>query len=64
MVITYVRAEGQPQFSGLVRKWDLSVNIPDSVFSFTPPEGAAKIAFMPRRPGSEVGALDANAGKP
>jgi hypothetical protein len=55
MVITYTRAEGKPQFSAQLGKWDLAPNLSDDFFAFTPPAGAAKIAFNPRRrlvPGS------------
>jgi hypothetical protein len=49
MVITYHRAEGKPQFSAQLRDWNLSPDVADAVFAFTPPAGAAKIAFKPRR---------------
>jgi hypothetical protein len=49
MVITYTRAEGQPQYWAQFSEWNLSPEVPDSLFVFTPPEGAAKIAFAPRR---------------
>ncbi len=49
MVITYHRAEGKPQFSAQLRDWNLSPDASDAVFAFTPPAGAAKIAFKPRR---------------
>jgi len=50
MVITYTRAEGQPQFRAQFSDWNLSPEVPDSLFAFTPPTGAVKIAFAPRRP--------------
>ena len=49
MVITYTRAEGKPQFSAQLSKWDLSPSARDSVFAFTPSKDAAKIAFKPRQ---------------
>jgi hypothetical protein len=49
MVITYTRAEGKPQFWAQLGKWDLAPDVSDSVFAFTPAEGATKIAFKPRR---------------
>jgi hypothetical protein len=49
LVITYTRAEGKPQFSAQLRDWNLSPNAADAVFAFTPPAGAAKIGFKPRR---------------
>jgi len=51
VIITYARAEGQPQFRAQFREWNLSPNAPDALFAFTPPEGAMKIAFAPRRRG-------------
>jgi hypothetical protein len=52
MVITYTRSEGQPQFWAQFSEWNLSPEVPDSLFVFTPPEGAVKIAFAPRRRGA------------
>ena len=51
MVITYTRAEGQPQFSAQFSDWNLSPEVSDTLFAFTPPAGAVKIAFAPRQPG-------------
>ncbi len=50
MVITYHRAEGKPQFTAQLRDWNLSPDVSDARFAFTPAAGAAKIAFKPRRP--------------
>jgi hypothetical protein len=50
LVFTYKNAEGQPQFWAQFSDWNLSPDIPDSLFVFTPPEGAAKIAFAARKP--------------
>jgi hypothetical protein len=50
LVITYTAAEGQPQFWAQFRDWNLSPDVPDAQFAFTPPEGAAKIAFAARKP--------------
>lgn len=57
MVITYHRAEGKPQFTAQLRDWNLTPDVPDALFAFTPPAGAAKIAFRPRRavPGALTG---------
>jgi len=48
MVITYTLAEGQPQFWAQFSDWNLSPEVPDSLFVFTPPTGAMKIAFAPQ----------------
>jgi hypothetical protein len=50
LVFTYKNAEGQPQFWAQFSDWNLSPDVPDSLFVFTPPEGAAKIAFAARKP--------------
>jgi hypothetical protein len=49
VVITYKREDGRPQFWANFTKWNLSPKVPDSLFVFTPPKGAAKIAFSPRQ---------------
>jgi|Tabmets5t2r1_1033131.scaffolds.fasta_scaffold50441_2 hypothetical protein len=50
LVITYRAAEGQPQFWAQFGDWNLSPDVPDERFAFTPPEGATKIAFGARKP--------------
>lgn len=50
LVITYKNDVGQPQFWAQFSEWNLSPDVPDSLFTFTPPEGAAKIAFTARKP--------------
>jgi hypothetical protein len=49
-VITYRDAADQPQFRAQFSEWNLSPDVPDSLFAFTPPEGAPKIAFALRKP--------------
>ncbi len=49
MVITYTRAEGQPQFRAQLKDWNLSPSVADSTFAFTPPEAATKISFAPQQ---------------
>lgn len=48
-VITYKREDGRPQFWANFTKWNLAPKVPDSLFTFTPPKGAVKIAFSPRQ---------------
>jgi hypothetical protein len=43
VVITYKKVEGSPQFWGQFLNWDLSVEAPDSLFAYSPPEGAELI---------------------
>jgi hypothetical protein len=57
LVITYKRADGRPQFWAQFSDWNLSPEVPDALFTFTPPTGAAKIAFSPQQmlqPGAAV----------
>ncbi len=49
MVITYKRADGRPQFRAQFGEWNLSPEVPDTLFAFTPPAGAERIPFMPRK---------------
>jgi len=50
LIITYRDAVGQPQFWAQFADWNLAPDTPDSRFGFTPPEGAAKIAFAAHEP--------------
>ena len=43
IVITYKKAEGSPQFWAQFLNWDLSVETPDSLFAYSPPEDAELI---------------------
>lgn len=45
LVITYTREDGRPQFWAQFSEWNLAPEVPDALFVFTPPAGAAKIAF-------------------
>jgi hypothetical protein len=49
VVITYKREDGRPQFWANLTQWNLSPKVRDSMFAFTPPKGAVKIAFSPRQ---------------
>jgi hypothetical protein len=50
VVLTYKKAEGQPQFRAQFADWNFSPEIQDAQFAFTPPEGAQKIAFLAQLP--------------
>jgi hypothetical protein len=54
LVITYKALPGQPQYIALLGKWDLSPDLPDSVFVPDVPEGTKKIDLKPGpgRPGT------------
>ena len=64
MVVTYTRAEGKPQFWGQFEKWNLTADIPDSLFVFQPAEGAAPIPFKPRRSAAQPAAVERKGGQP
>jgi hypothetical protein len=49
-VLTYKNAEGQPEFRAQFSDWNLSPEVRDAQFAFTPPEGAQKIAFLAQLP--------------
>jgi hypothetical protein len=49
VVITYRHADGRPQFWAQFSDWNLAPEAPDVLFAFTPPTGAAKIAFSPQQ---------------
>jgi hypothetical protein len=63
VVITYIRIDGRPQFWAQFSEWNLEPNVPDSLFAFTPPPGAAKIAFSPRQVMLQPGEAGAREGK-
>ena len=44
-VITYVRHPGEPQYSAVLRKWNLSPTFPEGLFTFEPPPGARRVEF-------------------
>ncbi|MDO8938970.1 MAG: DUF2092 domain-containing protein [Methylicorpusculum sp.] len=50
IVLTYKNAEGQPQFRAQFSDWNLTPQISDKQFTFTPPEGARKISFVAQLP--------------
>ncbi len=49
-VLTYKNAEGQPAFRAEFSDWNLTPQVQDSQFVFTPPAGARKIAFLAQLP--------------
>jgi hypothetical protein len=62
LVITYKTEDEVPQYSVTIRKWNLDPALPDALFTFTPPEGAARVepqAFGPATaPAAAAGAAD------
>jgi hypothetical protein len=46
VVITYKQEPGQPQFWANLSEWNLAPNPPEGFFTFSPPEGTQRIAFL------------------
>jgi hypothetical protein len=47
IVITYKSTPGQPQFIALLDNWNLSADLSDRTFAFSPPEGAKEVELKP-----------------
>ena len=47
LVITSTDVEGAPQFSVVMKEWNLAPDLDDQAFEFTPPADARKIDFVP-----------------
>ena len=45
-ILTSKKVAGEPQFSVLIRNWDVAPKFTNQEFSFTPPKGAKKIEFL------------------
>lgn len=43
LVITYFEEPGEPQYSAIIRKWNVAPKLNDALFVFEAPEGAEKI---------------------
>jgi hypothetical protein len=54
-VITHKDQPGAPEFTGLIRGWNLLDRISDIAFEFEPPAGAMKVELLPDRPNSSLG---------
>jgi hypothetical protein len=54
-ILTSKKVTGEPQFTVLIRNWDVAPKLTDQMFTFTPPKGAKKIEFL---------SLTAESGKP
>lgn len=46
LVITYKTEDEVPQYSVTIRKWNLHAKLPDSLFAFTPPDGATRVEVV------------------
>ena len=45
-MLTSKKVAGEPQFTVLIRNWDVAPKLTNKEFSFTPPKGAKKIEFL------------------
>ena len=45
-MITTKQVSGAPQFTVLIRSWDVATKLSNQEFTFTPPKGAKKIEFL------------------
>ena len=45
-ILTSKKVTGEPQFTVLMRSWDLAPKLTDQMFTFVPPKGAKKIEFL------------------
>ena len=45
-ILTSKKVTGEPQFTVLIRNWDVAAKLTNQEFSFTPPKGAKKIEFL------------------
>jgi hypothetical protein len=46
IVLTYKDEPGEPQFWGQFMEWNLTPDVSDSIFAFTPPPGAERVRFL------------------
>ncbi len=46
IVVTYKKVEGKPQFRAQFVEWEFSPDLPDAIFSFSPPAHAERVDFF------------------
>jgi len=51
VVLTHKNLPGSPQWTAYLSDWNFSPQLNDNLFAFTPPQGAAKIKFVPVQAG-------------
>jgi hypothetical protein len=59
-VITYVRDPGEPQYSAVLRKWNLDPVFPEGLFTFEAPPGARRVEFSRFTEPDEEGEAEAS----
>ncbi len=45
-ILTSKQVKGEPEFTMVIRSWDLAPKLTNQEFVFTPPKGAKKIEFL------------------
>lgn len=50
LVISYVQEPGEPQYSAVIRRWNLQSTVPEGLFTFEAPDGAQKIELDTLKP--------------
>jgi hypothetical protein len=57
LVITYKTEDEVPQYSVTIRRWNVQAKLPDSLFEFSPPEGASRVEVVAfgGPPGADMG---------
>jgi hypothetical protein len=45
-ILTSKQVKGEPQFTVIIRSWDVTPKLTDQEFNFVPPKGAKKIEFL------------------
>ena len=45
-ILTSKKVSGEPQFTVIIRNWDVAAKLTNQEFNFTPPKGAKKIEFL------------------
>jgi hypothetical protein len=63
IVITYKDETGQPQFWADLSNWNLAPEVPDALFTFTPPDGANRIQFLAKLGSAAVAATPEKGGE-
>ena len=54
IVVTYKNVEGQPQFRAQFVEWEFSPDLPDGIFSFSPPAHAERVDFFRDTPADRL----------
>ncbi len=54
VVVTQKKLAASPQWTAFISDWNFAPQLADNLFTFTPPEGAQKIQFIPVKEGAPV----------